>query len=548
MSTWTRPLCFYCLSLLNHAFPCGAADTDLVTGDIESVELALPNAEAEGLPHELPRASGIQRLSLKRPLSIDGIGNLVYSEEPLELLVEGDDVAISAAHAATTFPSGPSQLQVSLPGVGSGAGAGAAEAAIGGGWEYELKADPRLEAVRELIGRLADQTGLQPTAITEATAAPVLMLSMAFEAHKARPKLAQRTVRELKQLLDAHGLSYKGLLERNDLVGLARDSGLKQQAEADQVYRIEAVLEGHTDALRKGKPGAESWTILSVAGTPVEEYSREAAKAAAARAARLPHSKQPAGGRGGGRKGKGGVAAWLPDGGAASSALRRASQQLLGWARRLVTAALGGDEAGVELDSTVVRAGLAGLLLLLGLGGGIIAIVVLEILGRRKSRPAAAAAASAPPAAVPAGPPAAPAMGPLSAPVRAKPGGSVHFWPKVKVRRFAEDPAELASRKALWRQILLDAQAYGRARREAMRQEELRRAAAAALRDAMSSSGVTSLDLTALGGGCMHADADAEETEEEEGPPSPVLDLQAEIDALKRDEEFMAARRRSHGR
>ena len=92
--------------------------------------------------------------------------------------------------------------------------------------------------------------------------------------------------------------------------------------------------------------------------------------------------------------------------------------------------------------------------------------------------------------------------------------------------RAALDPAELASRKALWRQILLDAQAYGRARREAMRQEELRRAAAAALRDAMSSSGVTSLDLTALGGGCMHADADAEETEEEEdGPPSPVLDL-----------------------
>eukprot|EP01051_Picozoa_sp_SAG22_P008120 SAG22_NODE_602_length_8663_cov_17.617936_2_plen_71_part_00 len=68
-------------------------------------------------------------------------------------------------------------------------------------------------------------------------------------------------MRELKQLLDAHGLSYKGLLERSDLVGLARASGLKQTAEADEVYRIEAVLEGNTDKFRRGEQPDDVWTV-----------------------------------------------------------------------------------------------------------------------------------------------------------------------------------------------------------------------------------------------------------------------------------------------
>eukprot|EP01051_Picozoa_sp_SAG22_P008121 SAG22_NODE_602_length_8663_cov_17.617936_3_plen_406_part_00 len=174
-----------------------SVDTDLIgAGDIESVELALPADAAAG--SRRPTASGIERLSLKHPVQLDVAGNLVHSAEPLELLVEGGDVQIVAAHELAASPSGPTQLQVSLPGVvGDGVGGGVGGTLggggvdAGGGWEHELKAggDPRLDTLRELVHRLAEQTGLQPTAIADASAAPVLMLSMAFVSSKALPSL-----------------------------------------------------------------------------------------------------------------------------------------------------------------------------------------------------------------------------------------------------------------------------------------------------------------------------------------------------------------------
>ena len=80
------------------------------TGDIEAVELALPQAGGSDTGGtELPWASGIERLSLRTPVSIDAGARSLYSEEPLELLVEGEEVAIFASRTATATPSAPAR-------------------------------------------------------------------------------------------------------------------------------------------------------------------------------------------------------------------------------------------------------------------------------------------------------------------------------------------------------------------------------------------------------------------------------------------------------
>eukprot|EP01051_Picozoa_sp_SAG22_P008119 SAG22_NODE_602_length_8663_cov_17.617936_1_plen_163_part_10 len=141
--------------------------------------------------------------------------------------------------------------------------------------------------------------------------------------------------------------------------------------------------------------------MLSVAGNPRDEADREAAKAAAARASQLPGQwwKHGAGGdvkgRGkvGGKKGAGAAAAavartWaLPE----AAGLQQYSRQVLGWARGLVMAALGEDSKDNE---GVIIAGTAALLSAVGLAGGLLAIVALELAGRmgKPGNPADAAA------------------------------------------------------------------------------------------------------------------------------------------------------------
>jgi hypothetical protein len=374
-----------------------------------------------------------------------------------------------------------------------------------GAWQHDigLSDDKRLEQIQNLVRRLSEQTGLHADAITQASAQPVVLLSMAFEASSPRPKLAEHTVRQLKTLLDSHGLSYKGLLERQDLVTMAADSGLKEEAEKPDIYRIEAVLEGNAGQWRSGQ-GSDSFRVVSVAGTPMADH-REAAKAAAARVSDVPQwwkSALP--------KPADDVAPWaLPP---TRWPVQQATRRVLTWVGATATALLGLAEA--DEPANIV----AGVALILG-GGGLLGIAAvfatLEFLGRRRL-----------PGRLP-GQAASPAQLPMAAggPDGAAPAGGarVDFWPRVRVRRFAEDDAELASRRAHW--SATRGRAYQRSVEHAAEREAQWQAAPSTKTSPEGRAWMLAQELFA-----------------DEADDGDDVDLQAEIDALKQDPEFAARR------
>ena len=70
--------------------------------------------------------------------------------------------------------------------------------------------DPRIQAVQQIVDAAAKETGQHPSSLRKASARPVVLLSLAFDASAEEPRLADQSVRNIKKKMTDMGIKVEG--------------------------------------------------------------------------------------------------------------------------------------------------------------------------------------------------------------------------------------------------------------------------------------------------------------------------------------------------
>jgi hypothetical protein len=393
------------------------------------------------------RAKGVESVVLRGPVPIADGRLAVGSALPLEMDVVGEEIQVD---------SGGDTLQVRRKGVHASVGGGTSklytEADDKTWWESVADpdaawSDPRVQAVQSIIDAAEKSTGIKASAVNKASARPVMMLSLAFDARAEEPMLRDLPVREIKKAMSQRGISFDSVgPEKGDLVTAAQEGGMSAGGETVS-RRIEAVVEGNPGEISRGQPG---FTIISIAARDPVAHQEYVAALRAAEAEQVPQWWKPSSPTKDRTAAAAVPARWnTPED---ASVLQRSSYRLLTGIAAMLKSLADIDQMSVA-DATQVLAGTALLLAALF-------IATLELYGRRPAAlietlpsPAPSAAAPATDVAASPAPPSstAPAGPPPTSPGR--PGGRVAFKGTVRVRRFIEDAEELHDRRKHWRAL-----------------------------------------------------------------------------------------------
>lgn len=388
------------------------------------------------------RAKGVESIALREPVPIMD-GRLVGETLPLQMDLVGEEIQVESPVDAL-----PVQRKDPHANVGASKLHGADDRSW---WELTADlesawADPRVQAVQSIIEAAEKSTGIKATSLHKISARPVMMLSLAFDAHAEEPKLHDLPVREIKKAMSERGISFEAVgPEKGDLVMAARAGGMSAGGGTIR-HRVEAVVEGNPGEISRGQPG---FTVISIATRdPRETANAHEDHVAALRgveADQIPQWWKPS------SPTKDAAALpgkWSPH---RASALQRSSYRLLTGSAALLhsLASLDLDQMNLtEISRLVAGAALLCAALIIG---------VLELYGRRPAAliEALPATRAVPvPAVGPAGSSAPPtSTGPTTPTSPGRPGGRVAFKSTVRVRRFIEDAAELHERRTYWRAL-----------------------------------------------------------------------------------------------
>ena len=398
------------------------------------------------------RATGVDAMNLREAVPIvDGrlaVGDVL----PLDIAVVGEEVQVEPIGAR------PHQRQHKAPHSSVG-GLHAepvwAEAADMSWWEAAAGADPRVQAMQSIIDAAEKSTGIKASSLNAASARPVVLLSLAFDASAQEPMLHDLPVREIKEAMVKRGLSLSNVgPEKNDLVLAARAGGMSAGGETVS-HRVEAVVEGNPGEISRGEPG---FKIISIAMMDTAAHEVYGAAMRVAEANQLPQWwKTPSPTKDGAPvlAGEQAPRDWNAPGDA--SALQRYSYKLLTGFAAVVSNLVGGratsaaEAAGALAGGALLVAAvfIAALELVGRRPGGVIETVQLQPQPQPQPQPAQQVQVSAP--TPPRQAAAASAATPATSPGRL--GGRVLFKSTVRVRRFIEDAEELHDRRKHWRAL-----------------------------------------------------------------------------------------------
>ena len=379
------------------------------------------------------RAKGVESIALREPVPITDGQLAVGDAVPLHIDLVGEEIQVESA--VDSLPVGAPKLHTT-----SDRAWWELVAAPEAAW-----ADPRVQAVQSIIDAAEKSTGIKASSLNKVSARPVMMLSLAFDAHAEEPMLRDLPVREIKKAMSERGISFETIgPEKADLVMAARAGGLSAGGGTVR-HRVEAVVEGNPGEISRGEPG---FTVISIATRDSRETVNTDEDHVAAlhggEAEKVPHWWKPS------SPTKDAAAAlpadWSPH---RTSALQRSSHRLLTGTAALLRSLANLDQMNVAEISRLV----AGAALL----AASLFIAALELYGRRP--PALIETVPDPPpqrATQPAEPnaPTAPTGArPTTVTSPGRPGGRVAFKSTVRVRRFIEDATELHERRAYWRAL-----------------------------------------------------------------------------------------------
>lgn len=470
-----------------------------VAGDVVDHSPVVGVTSTVLLPEDVPadlHMRGVESIELREAVSLDARG-LPRSGHMVDVTITGASASLESKSALSLVPTheaGGAPHSSAL--VGSG---GAEAGQHHQGWWERVSGwgTTQTKLVQQMITTVGEQTGLAPSAVTQATARPIVLLSLSFDATHTTPALHELPVRAIKERMRSAGIiGAEGDLaktvgpEKADLIARAVESGLAGGA-VTETRRVEAVVEGDMGAWRLGHEEEVFGAVVSAftidpqqtaarqtppppqqQHTPGRLWPRPLESAAAAVPGRS------VGGGGGGRAlsrwaqprhrprirseaammtahGLGDAPDWSLD-------TSGGDEKQLWWAGRrichsclvaLASAAMQLAEAvgvaagdGSVRDAASASACAGAVLVALAAGAAAAATAVGRSHGRRR----AAAAATAVP----------------SGEGRAR---HVTFKPTVRVRRFQESPQELNDRWRYWQALSARTQAHRRA--AALRQQ-----------------------------------------------------------------------------
>jgi hypothetical protein len=382
------------------------------------------------------RAKGVESIALRDPLPITDGRLAVGDTEPLHMDLVGEEIQVEAAVDA---------LPVERKGPHTSMGASKLHGADDRTW-WELVADPqtawadpRVQAVQSIIDAAEKSTGIKASSLNKVSARPVMMLSLAFDAHAEEPMLRDLPVREIKKAMSERGISFETVgPEKGDLVMAARAGGMSAGGGTVR-HRVEAVIEGNPGEINRGEPG---FTVISIATRDnrqtVTTHTDRVAALHGGEAEQVPQWWKPS------SPTKDAAAAlpgdWSPH---RTSVLQRSSYRLLTGSAELLRSCANLDQMNLAEISRLVAGG--------ALLAAALFIAALELYGRRpasliETLPEAATQPSRVGSAAPTG-----ALRTQTSPGR--PGGRVSFKGTVRVRRFIEDATELHERRKYWRAL-----------------------------------------------------------------------------------------------
>ena len=369
------------------------------------------------------RATGVESIELREPVPFTDNGQLDFSNlEALDVEVSGERVEVVSAEALPVRREGPH------------ASIGVGNEQLDEAWWDSMhgadSSDPRIQAVQQIVDAAAKETGQHPSSLRKASARPVVLLSLAFDASAEEPRLADQSVRNIKKKMTDMGIKVEGAgPEKVDLVSRALEQGVPPGGNIVS-HRVEAVIEGNPAEIRRH--GDSPYRVVSIATMDTEVHEEKKAALAAAEASQVPQWWKKS----------------LPTKDAAVVPAQRADwavppkASLLQRTSRDVLERVAKSFVEDPTQLSAVQA--AAILVTTALIGATALIGGLELYGRRPNirEPPSAEQVPSPP-------------DPTAAAAAPEPeaGSRVQFKGTVRVRRFVEDDAELESRRIYWRAL-----------------------------------------------------------------------------------------------